>query len=124
MTHEIVHYEDGRFRVPTLPMTLKALVRHASQFGTDGVLETAEAEALAERDLTRLRIELDALDAGRKSNRGFRIGKRRRRSADETRGAVLALSVDGLVPKAISDKLGLSDGTVRLCRTAGATAVG
>lgn len=44
---------------------------------------------------------------------GFKIGKRRRRSSDETRAAALALSVDGFVPKAIADKLGISDCTVR-----------
>lgn len=93
--------------------TLDQLIRHARSFGTDCVYETGEKEGLPSADLTRLRIELDELDAGRKSKHGFKIGKRRRRSSDETRAAALALSVDGFVPKAIADKLGISDRTVR-----------
>ena len=78
---------------------------------------------LPSADLARLRIELDELDAGRKSKHGFSIGKRRRRSADETRDAALALSVDGFVPMAIADKLGISDRTVRgYLKESGATA--
>jgi hypothetical protein len=89
--------------------TLEQLIRHARSFGTECVYETGEQEGLVSADLARLRIELDELDAGRKSKHGFSIGKRRRRSSDETRAAALALSVDGFVPKAIADKLGISD---------------
>jgi hypothetical protein len=103
--------------------TLDQLVRHAHFFGTECVYESGEQEGLASADLARLRIELDELDAGRKSKHGFSIGKRRRRSSDETREAALALSVDGFVPKAIADKLGISDRTVRgYLKQSGATA--
>jgi hypothetical protein len=102
---------------------LDQLIRHAQSFGTECVYETGEQEGLSSADLTRLRIELDELDAGRKSKHGFRIGKRRRRSSEETRDAALALSVDGFVPKAIADKLGISDRTVRgYLKQSGATA--
>jgi DNA-binding NarL/FixJ family response regulator len=103
--------------------TLDQLIRHARSFGTECVYETGEQEGLSSADLARLRIELDELDAGRKSKLGFSIGKRRRRSSDETRAAALALSVDGFVPKAIADKLGISDRTVRsYLKESGATA--
>jgi hypothetical protein len=103
--------------------TLDQLIRHARSFGTECVYETGEQEGLPSVDLARLRIELDELEAGRKSKYGFSIGKRRRRSSDETRAAALALSVDGFVPKAIADKLGISDRTVRsYLKQAGATA--
>jgi DNA-binding NarL/FixJ family response regulator len=104
-------------------VTLDQLIRHARSFGTEYVFETGEQEGLSSADLARLRIELDELDAGRKSKYGFKIGKRRRRSSDETRAAALALSVDGFVPKAIADKLGISDRTVRgYLKQSGATA--
>jgi DNA-binding NarL/FixJ family response regulator len=103
--------------------TLDQLIRHARSFGTECVYETGEQEGLPSADLARLRIELDELDAGRKSKHGFSIGKRRRRSSEETRAAALALSVDGFVPKAIADKLGISDRTVRgYLKQSGATA--
>jgi hypothetical protein len=79
--------------------TLDQLIRHARSFGTECVYETGEQEGLPSADLARLRIELDELEAGRKSKLGFSIGKRRRRSSDETRAAALALSVDGFVPE-------------------------
>jgi hypothetical protein len=105
--------------------TLDQLIRHARSFGTECVYETGEQEGLPSADLARLRIELDELEAGRKSKYGFKIGKRRRRSSDETRAAALALSVDGFVPKAIADKLGISDRTVRgYLKESGATANG
>ncbi|HTE85595.1 MAG TPA: helix-turn-helix domain-containing protein [Dehalococcoidia bacterium] len=103
--------------------TLDQLIRHARSFGTECVYETGEQEGLSSADLARPRIELDELEAGRKSRHGFSIGKRRRRSSDETRAAALALSVDGFVPKAIADKLGISDRTVRgYLKQSGATA--
>jgi hypothetical protein len=105
--HEIEHYEDGRFAIPTLTHAVKSYHRHAEQFGTEAVYETTEMEGHGEQALARLRIELDALEAGRKAGR-FTVGKRRRRSAEETRAAVEALSVDGLVPLAIAGKLGIS----------------
>jgi hypothetical protein len=45
------------------------------------------------KHLARLRIELDEIESGRKSMSGrYTVGKRRRRSAEETRQACLALS--------------------------------
>jgi hypothetical protein len=70
---------------------LDQLIRHARSFGTECVYETGEQEGLSSADLARLRIELDELEAGRKSKHGFKIGKRRRRSSDETREAAFAL---------------------------------
>jgi hypothetical protein len=107
MVHEIEHFADGSFAIPTLPHTLKSYVRHAAQFGTDGVYESAEMEGHGPQALARLRIELDSLELGRKVGR-YTVGKRRRRSAEETKAAVQALSVDGLVPLAIAGKLGIS----------------
>jgi DNA-binding NarL/FixJ family response regulator len=123
MRYDVAHYADGNFRIPNLPVTGEALMRHAERFGTESVYETAEAENLPSRDLALLRVELDSLEAGRKSSRGFTIGRRRRRTRDETRDAVLALSVQGLVPKSIADKLGIADRTVRrYLQASGATA--
>ena len=103
--------------------TLDQLIRHAHLFGTECVYENGEQEGLSSAELTRLRIELDELEAGRKSRLGFSIGKRHRRSSDETRAAALALSVEGFVPKAIADNLGISDRTVRgYLKQSGATA--
>jgi Homeodomain-like domain len=107
----------------TVVPALDQLIRHVRLFGTECVYETGEQEGLPSADLARLRIELDELEAGRKSGLGFSIGKQRRRSSDETRAAALALSVDGFVPKAIADKLGISDRTVRsYLKQSGATA--
>ena len=85
--------------------TLAAFVRHARLFGTECVAGTA-ADYLEPAELNRLMIELDAIDRGQKSSRGFRIGKRRRRRSDETAAMVAQLRSEGLVPSAIADKLG------------------
>jgi hypothetical protein len=37
--HRVIHFEDGSFSVPTLPITVEALRRHAEKFG--GVEEVA-----------------------------------------------------------------------------------
>ena len=127
MPHDGIPTPEEDFPMsPTVALdqpTLDQLIRHARLFGTECVCETGEQEGLPSADLARRRIELDELDAGRKSRLGFSIGKRRRRSSDETRDAALALSVDGFVPKAIADKLGISDRTVRsYLKQSGATA--
>jgi DNA-binding NarL/FixJ family response regulator len=110
--HKVIHYEDGRFRVPTLePVTLDQYLRHAHKFGTECVYETAEMSGLSKRDLALLRIELDDLEARKRGER-FSIGKRRKRSREETQQAVELLSVAGLTRKEIGGKLGLSDKTV------------
>lgn len=94
---------------------LAQLLRHARRFGTEGIYEAA-AE-FPERERIRLRIELDAIERKQKrpgrpsTNRGH--GK-----AARTREAVLLLASDGLVPKAIANKLQVSDRTVRRYLTA------
>lgn len=40
-THEIVHHADESFSIPTLPVTAKALERHAKRFGVEGIEEIA-----------------------------------------------------------------------------------
>jgi transposase-like protein len=122
-------------------------LRHAQRFGVECVLETfarrwlpgpkvvyggdsfaydfeaglRNADQRERRQMVRrLRIELEAIDAGRKVGlRGFGRLPRRRRSADETLEAVRQLACEGLVVSAIADKLGVSDQTVRRCLTAG-----
>jgi hypothetical protein len=115
---------NSRKTEPIPTPTLAQLLRHARMFGTECVYETGEQAGLSRADLARLRIECDAREAGRTSRTGrFTVGTRRRRSEDETRSAVLALSVDGLVPSAIADKLGIRDRTVRrYLRQTGASA--
>lgn len=39
--HELVHYADGSFHIPTLALTGERLHRHAERFETDGVKATA-----------------------------------------------------------------------------------
>lgn len=109
---EITHFADGSFRIEGPQPTLAEFVRHAQKFGTELVYETASM-SLGPRALARLQVELDAIEAGRKSGSGFSIGKRRRRSREQTREAVVQLSVEGFVIPAIADKLGLSDKTVK-----------
>lgn len=88
--------------------TLQEYVRHAELFGIDCVYETAEELGLPAVDMALLRIELDDIEARRMGSR-YTVGKRRRRSADETHRAVVALSVAGLVTAAIADKLGIGE---------------
>jgi DNA invertase Pin-like site-specific DNA recombinase len=96
-----------------LTPTLGEFIAHARTHGTEGVYETAADGLLRPRDLLRLRVELDAIDAGKRGRFGTVIGKRRKRTSDETRDAVLLLSEEGLVRGAIADKLGISERTVR-----------
>jgi hypothetical protein len=91
--------------------TLERFVRHAQLFGTECVAETA-SDYLGPQAMARLRVELDGIERGRKSSAGFSVGKRRRRSREETTAAIIQLSVEGLVPGAIADKLGVSDSYV------------
>src|SRR5438093_583041 len=92
--------------------TLAEFTRHAKLFGSECVYETAEMY-LGKKELRRLRIELDETEANKRGRYGTIIGKRRRRSADETRDAVLALSEEGFVRGVISEKLGVSESVVR-----------
>jgi hypothetical protein len=112
MRRELTHFGDGSFRLEGPQPSLAEFVTHAKRYGTAQVYETASM-SLGPRALARLRIELDAIEASRKSGSGFTIGKRRRRSRGQTREAVVQLSVEGFVVPAIADKLGISDKTVR-----------
>lgn len=109
--------------VARLPTPLAAYIKHARLFGVESVYETAEEEGHGPNTLVLLRAELDAIERHRKSGSGFTVGKNHRRSAEETTAAVLALSIQGLVPGAIGTKLGLSTASVkRYLRASGATA--
>jgi hypothetical protein len=92
--------------------TFDEFVRHARLFGTECVEETAR-HYLGERSMALLRVELDSIERGLQNSRGYSIGKRRRRSVKETASAVTQLSVEGLIPSAIADKLGINDAYVR-----------
>jgi len=92
---------------------LDAFIAHAQAHGVEGVYETASDGFLRRKELMRLRVELDAIAAGKRGRYGTLIGKRRRRTSEETRDAVLVLSEEGLVRDAIADKLGISERTVR-----------
>jgi len=94
--------------------TLDELLRHAHEFGVAEVFETATENGFTERDLARLSVELDAIEAARKQGR-FTVGKRRRRTPAETVDAVRMLRAAGLVVSAIADKLGVTDAYVRRC---------
>jgi hypothetical protein len=82
-------------------------LRHAQLYGADLVLETAES-LLAERELARLRVEVDALDRRRP-----RYGPRRRRSETETMLAAVAMREEGFVIGYIAEKLGVTEKTVK-----------
>lgn len=83
------------------------LRRHAELFGPDLVIETAEP-LLTERELARLRVEVDALE-----RRRSRYGPRRRRSEAETMLAAVAMREEGLVLAYIAEKLGVTEKTVK-----------
>lgn len=91
--------------------TFNDFVRHARLYGTECVAEAA-SNYLGERSMALLRVELDVIRRGLQSSRGYSVGKRRRRSAKETASAVVQLSVEGLIPAAIADKLGINDSYV------------
>lgn len=91
--------------------TLPEYLRHADRFGTELVYESAAMDGQDATILALLRVELDAIKAGRKSN-GYSVGKRRKRSREETAKAVEALSLAGLTRVEIAAKLGVSDKTV------------
>jgi len=84
-------------------------LRHAQLFGADFVLETAKP-LLTEREVARLRVEVDLLDR-RSSSRSSR--PRRRRSTEETMLAAVAMRDEGLVIGYIAEKLGISVKTVK-----------
>jgi hypothetical protein len=78
--------------------TLAEFVRHAELYGTDCVYETASGGYRL--NLTELKIELDRLEAMRKSGR-FTVGKTRRRD-QQAEGASPGWKRGGLVPKSAS----------------------
>ena len=81
---------------------------HAKAYGSECVVQTA-ASWLTERELARLRVEIDLLDP-RSSRRGSR---RRRRSTWQTQVACIALRAEGLAHGYIAEKLGISEKRVR-----------
>jgi hypothetical protein len=90
--HEIVHYGDGRFRIPSLRLTGERFHRHAERFGPDMVKVTAEMHGIDLRVKTQ---------TGRP--------KRRRRTSEELRREVAELRGRGMVPAAIADTLNVAD---------------
>jgi hypothetical protein len=91
--------------VPVSDISVEAFLRHAQLFGPESVIETAE-QLLPERELARLRVELDGLHR-RSSRRASRL-PRRRRSTHETLLACVALREQGLVVPYVAEKLGIS----------------
>lgn len=91
-----------------------AFIRHAQLFGIECVFETADSNGFSGRELALLRVELDAIERGRKAGR-YTVGSRRRRSPEETVQAVRLLRDRGLVVGAIAVKLDVSNGYVSKC---------
>jgi hypothetical protein len=91
--------------------TLEEFVRHAERFGTECVYETAAEGYLGERELRRLRIELDSIEVARRSGR-YHVGRRRRRSRAETRVAAQVLADRGLTRVEIAEKMSVSVKTI------------
>jgi hypothetical protein len=85
-------------------------LHHAKVYGTELVIETAEG-LLPERDLARLRVEMDALD--RRPSRRFSRLPRRRRSTEETMLAAVAMREQGLVTGYIAERLAITEKTVK-----------
>jgi hypothetical protein len=85
-------------------------LRHAQLFGTELVIETA-ARLLPERELARLRVEIDPLS--RRRRRRFAPSPRRRRSTMETMLACVDMREQGLVIGLIAEKLSISEKTVK-----------
>ena len=89
--HEVDHYADESFRIPTLPLTGERLHRHA-EIGTDGIRATADMHGL----------DLRVRPQGQRP-------KRRRRTSAQLRQEVAELRGRGMVPAAIADALNVSD---------------
>jgi hypothetical protein len=85
-------------------------VRHAQAFGPELVIETAQ-QMLPEREVARLRVDVDALN--HRSSRRTSRPTRRRRSTQETMLAAVALREQGLVIGYVAELLGISVKTVR-----------
>ena len=90
--------------------TLAEFIRHAELFGTVCVYETAETY-LTRAELSRLQIEVDAIEAATKGRR-FATRKRRRRPRRETQNAVSVLATEGFTTLEIAEKLGVRPETV------------
>jgi hypothetical protein len=90
--HPIVHYSDGSFEIPTLPVTAGSLRRHMKRFGVEGTETVA--------------VEVGVTVAARAPSR-------RRRTTEILVQEAAELRVRGLIPAAIADVLNISD---RRCR--------
>jgi transposase-like protein len=87
---------------------IERFARHAELFGTACVLETAELY-LGERELLRLRIELDTIEANRRGRRsGVRVGRRRRVPELERAEQAQQLVAGGLTSSEAAAQLGIS----------------
>jgi hypothetical protein len=124
----------------TIAYEQEAYLRHARRFGVECVLETAArgwpsmravygsdafsydfGAALRSCDerlraFRMFRVELDAIDAGRKVGlRGLGRPPRRRRSTAETLEVVRQLRAERLPISVIAEKLGVKDAYVKRC---------
>lgn len=109
----------GKATLPTLPLDVAALVRHAQLFGDDQVTESAEGRS-AELELGYLYLGLEKLrlekakraeNASRKGRRRFTPAPRRTKRYGrraEHQATVRALRQEGLPSSEIADRLGLS----------------
>jgi hypothetical protein len=96
--------------VKELTPGFEQFLRHAHLFGTELVIETA-AQLLPERELARLRVEIDPLS--RRIRRRFGPSPRRRRSTEETMLAAVDMRKEGLVIGLIAEKLAITERTVK-----------
>lgn len=123
-------FDQPRRRWSSLPApTLAQFIHHAERLGVAFVYETAESY-LGERDLRRLRIELDTIEAQRhaklqkryddakrpdaikRRHSDLKRTTRRRRSRVETQVAAQVLADDGLTRLEIAEKLGVTVKTI------------
>jgi len=85
----------------------RLLDEHEQAFSIYRTTEFDNAKQEVVDRLFRLRVELDAIEAGRKGVR-FTVGTRRRRSSTETAKAIFVLHDEGLITSEIAEKLGIS----------------
>lgn len=110
--HHPVTFEDGTFRFPTLPRPRLAGVRSSRRAVRHGAcLRDGGAGRFTGQGVGPASSRARFLNATEKGAT-FTIGKRRKRSTEETAKAVELLSIAGLTRREIAGKLGLSDKTV------------
>jgi hypothetical protein len=90
------HGADGSIDVPSLPVSVDALRRHAERYGTDGVKAVASVCGL---DLNVRKVA--------------ELPKRRRRTTGQLVEEARLLRDRGMVPGAIADVLNVSDRRVK-----------